>query len=427
MTEPASAFGVHLGAVLRLGARGNLDAPGADRAVAWLLSDLALLASHPTNPGFELADGLLVSGKPARLPPPLAKEIAAFGAVLESHGVGGARLRAGPDRDAVSALVRGPRAVPPDFGRDALQRWLDLNGGRAFELLPVRPPPTDAEAPRSAPEALKTYGRFWYAVAKARAARTLAKVPVEVRRAMRSQVELAQGEPRHHLALAALTDDEDAATRHAVHAALFAIALGLRLGLGRGALLELGLCALLAAELPDDDGTAAAVADQLVRTEPDAFLARRMLTTWEHRVGVDRASLPPGRGQPHLFARIAAIAVDYDTLVTGAGRVRLLPDEALGRMQAQAGRRYDKALLALFAEMLGPYPLGTAVLLDTHEVGVVYRSGGGHRPVVRLVVDKRAAVLRGGPLVDLAVGGRRIVGTVDPATIGIDPADALFG
>ncbi|MFZ5475361.1 MAG: HD domain-containing phosphohydrolase [Myxococcota bacterium] len=427
MTDLGPGLAAHLAIVARLDAGGELAGRPAARAVSWLVADLAVLAAYP-SPQVELSEcGLVVSGSPVRVAAAVADALADLDRALGAHGAGGFAVRGAVDRDALLALFRGLRSVPANFDLDALQRWLELNGAAAVRLLP-RGEAGDASVARAAPESLKVYGRLWYAVAKARAARSLAGAPLEVRRAMRLVVERAEAEPRVHLALSALADDEDVATRHCVHAAILAIALGQRLGLGRGDLVDLGLAALLAADLPEGADEAAAVnaaGAQLARPPLSAGLARRMLAVWEHKAPLDR-----GHGRLHLFARIVAVAVDYDALVARSGlRQGLLPDEALLRMQAQAGRRYDKALLKVFAEMLGPWPLGTAVLLDSGEVAIVYAStpGLGQRPTVRLVVDRRGQVLRDGPLMDLSAGGPRIVASVDAGLVGVDPADALLG
>lgn len=424
MSELGAAFAAHLAAVVRLSGTGALHGRGADRLLGWLVADLAVLAAHPTSPSFEVGDGLVVCGERVRIRDVVADAVSRLAADLGRHGAGGVTLGGAPDRDAVLAFFRG--LGTPGAGREALERWLERNGAPTFALLPPRPA---AAEPAGGPEALKTYGRLGYAVAKARASGALPRVPPEVRQAMRHLVERAELNPRDHLALASMVQEEDGGTRHCVHAAILAVALGQRLGLRRGALLDLGLAALLAADLPEgaeESAVAEAVAAQLASSSLGVGLARRVVATWEHRLPVDR---PRPAGLPHLFSRIVAVAVDYDRLVSPGGlKTGLLPDEALGRLQAQAGRRYDKALLVEFAEILGAWPLGSAVLLDGGEVGVVWRIQPGRRPVVRVVVDRRGAILRGGPLLDLAEkGARRIVATVSAARLGIDPADALFG
>lgn len=82
----------------------------------------------------------------------------------------------------------------------------------------------------------------------------------------------------------------------------------------------------------------------------------RALTALEHHADYDQAS-----GKPALFARIVRIAEDFSNMTSrrGAG---FTPHEALARMAAGAGTRYDPTLMQAFVNLMGQYPPGT--LLD---------------------------------------------------------------
>ena len=43
-------------------------------------------------------------------------------------------------------------------------------------------------------------------------------------------------------------------------------------------------------------------------------------------------------------------------------------------MWDRAGRYYDPLVVKVFVNMLGVYPIGTLVILDTREIGLVYQS-----------------------------------------------------
>lgn len=53
----------------------------------------------------------------------------------------------------------------------------------------------------------------------------------------------------------------------------------------------------------------------------------------------------------------------------------LSPDEALRRMVQRAGAAYDTLVLRLFIRAAGVFPIGTAVIIDSGERGVVRRNG----------------------------------------------------
>jgi hypothetical protein len=427
MNGPGRSFAAHLVMLARLEAAGEAANRSAGSVIAWVLSDLTLLGAHPTRPEVELVGGLRIAGERVGLNPFLAGEIAALGAALSARGACGIAVRGPIEREGVLALLRGLRTVPPEGDVAATQRWLDLRAGSGLRLLPLRAAGADVAA-ETDPESLKTHGRLWYAVAKARSSKTLARVPPEVWSAVRLLVERAEAEPQHHLALASLVDDDDSGTRACVHVAVLAIAIGQRLGLGRGDLVDLGIAALMAADMPelaDDAAILGATLAQVHGSRPTASMLRRMLASWEHRMGVDFDGVPRRKTKAplHLFSRIVAIARDYHLLTTGR---KLRPDEALRALADGAGPRHDAALVQLLGELLGPWPVGSTVLLDTREVGVVCRAIPGVPPVVRIVVDGRGAVVRGGPLVR-AGEGRRVVAMLDAGRLGIDPADALFG
>jgi hypothetical protein len=268
---------------------------------------------------------------------------------------------------------------------------------------------------------------------------TLARVPPPVFRAAQTLSELADEDPRHHLALASLKEDLEYETRHPVHSTIFAVALARRVGLPRLALVEVAIATMLAATLPDNPESAdikRLTLELLQSSRLTVTRARRMLTVFECFAGMSRTGPPfvPLDAPVHLFARIALIAITFDALTTtGPGRAGLLADEALGQMQDDATGRFDPELLRLFASTVGRYPLGTAVTLDNGEVGVVVHTPSdpamAARPLLRLVRDERGREIRFGPMVDLADPAcqRRIVSAVSPESLGIDARRAVFG
>jgi hypothetical protein len=88
-----------------------------------------------------------------------------------------------------------------------------------------------------------------------------------------------------------------------------------------------------------------------------------------------------------------------------------------------------KALINL----LGIYPVGTCVILDSYEVGLVHAANPDpvhlHRPLVRVLSTADGGLNPHGAVVNLAdakpEGGfqRTIIKVTDPAKYGINPAD----
>lgn len=72
------------------------------------------------------------------------------------------------------------------------------------------------------------------------------------------------------------------------------------------------------------------------------------------------------------FAQIAAIADVYDAITTNrCYKKAASPYEALQEMYLAANRDFNQFLMERFIQCMGIYPVGTLVLLDTQEIGIV--------------------------------------------------------
>lgn len=241
---------------------------------------------------------------------------------------------------------------------------------------------------------------------------------------------------------------------HCVNVSVYSIAIGVRLGLDRVQLSELGFGGLfhdigkikLPLELinkPDEydewDWTQmrthpvlGAKSIMMMRRDYDRGLARAISIAFEHHIGLDGSGYPKTikKRRPDLFSRICSIADAFDAMTSGRvySKKPMSPDEALRKMVMRAGTMYDTYLLKLFINAIGVFPIGTLVLLDTHELGVVYRNNTEDlmRPKVRVFADAQGEkeVIQ---IVDLtrqdtASGKylRSIKQMVDPHKYGID-------
>jgi hypothetical protein len=108
------------------------------------------------------------------------------------------------------------------------------------------------------------------------------------------------------------------------------------------------------------------------------------------------------------------------------------PDNALGIILADSGKHFDPVLLKIFINMLGVYPVGTLLKLDTGEIELVLHSAqkaDPSRPHVQLLDPDPDQKYAKGKLIDLAERDpqtgqylRNILKSEHPATIGIQPA-----
>jgi len=167
-------------------------------------------------------------------------------------------------------------------------------------------------------------------------------------------------------------------------------------------------------------------------------LSSRMIdAAYEHHLKYDLTGYPkPTRKRKlTLFGRIIAIADFYDTLVRPRGRNRFpyTSEKILGIMLERSGRELDPALVKVFINMIGVFPLGTLVLLNTNEIGIVVQTPEDSeqidRPKINLLYYSDGEYHKG-EMVDLRemdeTAGeykRSIVRTLDPNQYHINIAE----
>ena len=93
----------------------------------------------------------------------------------------------------------------------------------------------------------------------------------------------------------------------------------------------------------------------------------------------------------------------------------------------------DAVLLKALTNLLGIYPVGTCVILDSRELAIVHAANSDtamiHRPTVRVICTADGTWLRPGPLLDLSETtedghfGRTIIKVIKPEKYGIRIAD----
>jgi hypothetical protein len=102
-------------------------------------------------------------------------------------------------------------------------------------------------------------------------------------------------------------------------------------------------------------------------------------------------------------------------------------------MVEKSGTEFHPLLLKIFINMLGGYPVGTLVLLDSGEMAIVVETNPEisffRRPKVKLIVDRSGKKIDG-ETIDLAETdsqtgkySRTIVKSLDPEAYRIDTSD----
>jgi hypothetical protein len=113
-------------------------------------------------------------------------------------------------------------------------------------------------------------------------------------------------------------------------------------------------------------------------------------------------------------------------------RTPMSPEKALSLMMERSGTQLDPLIFKFFVNMVGAYPVGTAVMLSSRELAVVYGNNMAvpDRPRVMVVTDTKGNKAEG-RVVDLTEkeGGeyrRSIVRVMDPYKFKINLAEYLL-
>ena len=200
---------------------------------------------------------------------------------------------------------------------------------------------------------------------------------------------------------------------HATNVGVLACAIGLRLGLHKLLVADLGLAAVLHEMLPHSGlGGDAALRDRDHRT------ARALLPYLGFSDGALRATLAvrdlhaparsDGGGETALFQRIlrAACFIDNATTPAGPGVPARPVREALAMMTRDDGTRFDPVIVRALRAILGVYPFGTVVRLDNGERAIVHGRNPHFdqpaRPVVRVFENAQGERTEDGALLDLS-------------------------
>jgi hypothetical protein len=108
----------------------------------------------------------------------------------------------------------------------------------------------------------------------------------------------------------------------------------------------------------------------------------------------------------------------------------------LRMMVKKAGKDFDPILLKAFVNMLGAYPVGTLVKLNTGEIGLIkenFQKRNGVHPLVVLLTPQDNGGYSAGKTIDFSEREgsgdkemRCIVETYNPALFGIQPSEFIL-
>ena len=156
------------------------------------------------------------------------------------------------------------------------------------------------------------------------------------------------------------------------------------------------------------------------------------VVAFEHHLKQDLSGYPENIGarKLNLCTMVVSIVDVFDALRSNrAYREGLATDRIKHIMGQQEGTTFNRTLLRRFVNLMGLFPIGTLVQLNTEELAVVTQTHpeDPFRPQVKLITDRKGEKLETPLLTNTWERDARgafphaVVEAVDGSTIGIDP------
>jgi HD-GYP domain-containing protein (c-di-GMP phosphodiesterase class II) len=442
--------------------------PAENEAVHKALSDLVEAAREITRREHELelrasVEFIFVNSTRLRLELDNYASFSQLLSLLKSCGIGSVRVtEQAESRDwlvFLSALLALGRES--DTTLDVVLQRLEAAGVHSIDL----GPPLATEEDRDFHERAKAAAKRTYSQSVAVTKDVIRSVRMgqspsikKIKRVVQSIVDQILNEETSLLGLTTIRDYDEYTFTHSVNVCIFSVALGRRLGLSKLQLYDLGMAALF-----HDIGKSRVPLEVLNKTtglsEDDWRLMaahpwqgvlslfsirgqqehpyRGMVVAYEHHMKADLTGYPkPVRARTQsIYSKIVAVADGFDAATSRRAYQTnpLSPAAVLAEMRTNPKRGFDPVIVKGFINLLGIFPVGTLVLLDTFELAIVQspnpKPEAASRPIVRIVSDDRGNILYPGTLVDLAeqnAGGgykRTIIKTDNPDRYGINVGD----
>jgi HD-GYP domain-containing protein (c-di-GMP phosphodiesterase class II) len=278
----------------------------------------------------------------------------------------------------------------------------------------------------------------------------------KLKRLAQKAVHLVMEDESILLGMATIKNYDEYTFNHSVNVSIYSLAMGRRLGFSRMTLTELGITALLhdigKSKIPREVLNKPAPLDEgewgLMKKHPlmgveivlnlkqlGEINPKMVIGIFDHHLKNDLSGYPKlfRKKEVSLFGRIIQIADSYDAMTTPRiyKKAPYTPEQTLAILLREKGVHYDPILLKIFIGIVGIYPIGSLVLLDTHELGIVYKPNPEpklmDRPTVVLVSrDEKGDAKK--EVIDLTETDgrgqfkRSIIKTLDPYHYYIDIA-----
>ncbi|MDH5528072.1 MAG: HD-GYP domain-containing protein [Nitrospirota bacterium] len=236
------------------------------------------------------------------------------------------------------------------------------------------------------------------------------------KRVMQRLVDNLLADPVNLLGLTNLRCYDEYTYHHSVNVCVLSLSVGRRLGLPKPMLAHLGIASMFhdlgKSRIPVDVLNKPGEFDDhewdMIRRHPvygvktivklkgaDELASRVVTGSFEHHMGYDGSGYPklPRQRTMSLYGRIISMCDCYDAMTSARvyNRTPATPERALKLMLSKSGKAFDSVMMKVFVNTIGIFPVGTLLLLDTGEIGVVFQANEdpaqGDRPYVRMITD----------------------------------------
>ena len=357
------------------------------------------------------------------------------------------------------ANAQSPSDAPPNERLYELLEKMESAGVRSITL--AEPPEESGEdRERSKERSKRTYAHSVSATKELMTSLRMGKSPniKKIKRVVQGIVDQILNDEASLIGLTTIRDYDEYTFTHSVNVCIFSVALGKRLGLSKLQLYDLGMSALfhdigksrVPLEVLNKSSGLTDVEWRLMASHPwlgvlslfqvrgtQEIPYRSVVVAMEHHMKTDLTGYPrPIRPrQLSIYSKIVSVADSFDAATSR--RVYqtspMNPAEVLRELRDQKRRGMDTVVVKAFINLTGIYPVGTLVVLDTFELGIVQAVNPLpemlSRPIVRIISDSVGNLTHPGSTVDLAdrneAGAflRTIVKTEDPERFGVRVGD----
>jgi HD-GYP domain-containing protein (c-di-GMP phosphodiesterase class II) len=357
------------------------------------------------------------------------------------------------------SLIQSPSSDDPVERLATLESKLAGAEVRAFSFAPPTEPGS-ANTEKAKERAKRTYAQSVAATRDLMSSVRMKSSPniKKIKRVVQGIVDQILTEETSLIGLTTIRDYDEYTFTHSVNVCIFSVALGKRLGLNKLQLYDLGMAALFhdigKSRVPQSVlNKTGGLSDEewrLIASHPwlgvlalfqvrgaQELPYRSMIVAHEHHMKLDLTGYPRTirERQISMFSKIVAVADGFDAATSRRSyqTVPYTPAQVMLEMRDNPRRGMDPVIVKAFINLTGIYPVGTLVILDTFELGIVHAVNPLQdmlsRPIVRIISDAQGHIAHPGELHDLAdrnadgVFLRTIIKTENPERYGIRVGD----